>query len=272
MTPNLPPATHRSAITAFIESVLLMTAMYALFRYSGHFPHEQSGLLALVCGGFAWIVYCVSQERKKERLFSPFWISIEPAWYAIFLDFKILDEQGCDALRQQLRSVTAVHGEPPYHVLRNGVTFTVLKPDLVYWNDRCSFRGSMNLQMEISEITGEIRSAIFPEYEARFCVRSGNVGYEFGIKTAESVQRALDSKDPDHGSETGLIRIATLPYWQFWIYYHGLQRTKKTERQMVQALKEYGWEEEERDPEFPGWPVSLRHKYFTVHHRPLHWW
>jgi hypothetical protein len=251
---------------------LLLGLAFAFFFYSADFTKGQSGLLGWVVGSFMFALYRWKREDRKRLGFTPFRVTITPNWYRLFLDFRVLDEQGFEALRGQRESAADEIRARRYDVLRDGVTFTVLRPNLIFRDDNGSFRSSVDLEVEIQEIAGRVDAGLvgFPDYAARLCVKRCPAGYQLGLKTAESYQRARSSEHmrglfEDFGPE--LIRVAVLPYQQFWPFY-GLEPTLKTERQLVQVLKEQGWENT-TDRELRGLPLELRHEYFTLHYREI---
>jgi hypothetical protein len=162
-------------------------------------------------------------------------------------------------LRDQLEGPNAATG---YNVLRDGLSFTVLKPDLVYSNDGHSFHSEVDFSRELPEIPANAELGL-SEYHPRFRVKAGEFGYELAFKTAKSVKAALN----EHGDEPGLILVATVPYHEFSLY-QGAERTVKWERTRKKLLNQYGWKPESKD-DITWWPEVLEHKYFTVYYKSI---
>ncbi len=151
------------------------------------------------------------REREEQKEFEPFYVEIQPQWKELLTDYKLIKgEKEWEELREIIREKVL----PGYHVLRNGISFTVLAHDpstppggyadrLVYWNGRNSFSRRVDFREwmgELKLLQSNERRPIVPT----FYVKRGVMGYELGIETSEF-----------RGEEI----IATIPYEIFYSWY-----------------------------------------------------
>jgi hypothetical protein len=202
-----------------------------------------------------WLLLNVKQKREDQ--FASFRIIVSPKWTDLFKDFQLSTDNSWDKRVPQ---------GSEYHLLRDGITFTVLKRDLIYSDDHHSFHSEIRFVEEIKEIT--LPSAmpasmghpfVYVKEDLSEESKVHRMGYEIGIATPESIQKAPYPEDL-----RGRIKVAFLPYNGLGLYkYENLPREK-----LIENLMKYHWEgwSEEQAP-LPGEhkPTFFCHKYFDVY-------
>lgn len=201
---------------------------------------------------FIAIVLLFNRLRTLERSisdFEPIEINIQPKWDKLFKDYNLVNadwnmDKICDKIKEE-----------KWHVLKDGVRFTLLKPDLIYYNDLNIFRTEVHFQPRIRELNPNFADFI------GFRVKWGGDGFEIFLSTPESRQ-----KNPNYppGYDPDEIKIATIPYSELRMYKY--KNAKKEIKDQI--LRDYEWTREEHphfafiDP-----TVTLEHKYFTVYYQ-----
>ena len=262
-----------TAITALLAALRFGIA-YALFFYLAHFTALQSFSLAIVALlAFDGHRFCVRLAEKQPPQFEPFWVSVEPDWYALSIDFGLADAEKWPELQKKWAGVSG-----DYSILRDGVTFTVLSPTLLYSNNHQSFIGELDIREVVTELTPPVAERhVLSPFAPRFYVRRSLAGpkknipaIEFGLVTQESLKRS--HHPADHEAD---MAIAWLPEIVFYDYYHsgdyGFERARKVEAKTKAVLTEFGWAQEEQAPE-DSWshqPREIAHKYLRVFYRGI---
>jgi hypothetical protein len=247
---------------------------YALFFYLAHFTVPQSIVLAIV-GLIAFDAYRLSLKvpEKQPPQFEPFWISIEPNWYALSKDFGLTDVEKWQELQK-----TCDGASSKYSVLRDGIAFTVLSPNLFYSNNHQCFFGELDIREEVTEMTPPVpeRYMLRPLAPRFYAKRSlggpkENIPvFEFGLVTQESLKRR--KRPGDHEED---MVVARLPEIVFYHYYNSddydIERARRIEAKAKADLTEFGWKEKERDPEdsWRHWPYEIDHQYLRVVYRGI---
>jgi hypothetical protein len=141
---------------AIVKAVAILAALYVSFWYRAVFSARQSAVLALL----GWIGYGLYSDldvsRRGNKAFSPFCVSVQPNWYPLLTDFKVVrNEENWQRLHKAIAKV------PPadYSLFRSGFVFTViappsgggLPPGLAYWDNRKIFVTKVELSESISE-------------------------------------------------------------------------------------------------------------------------
>lgn len=248
-------------VVAWLKLVVKMLVgagiIFLVFRYAGGFSEQQSVFLALAF----WVIYSVVTESRREDEFEPYFVSIEPKWYELLRDYKLVKDEDWKAFSDKMNALS----ESEYHVLRQGFRFTVLKPlpsnSLIYRDDRKHFHGNLDFRERIEEI-----ELLLPETKVPFSpsifVKWGSEGYDIGITTPESFKKSYHPLD-----NLELVTVATLPYEIFRSYMtrsidYGLLRIN--EKAQKTAVKKHGWKTEQHDADLSDRPETFEHKYFWV--------
>lgn len=193
--------------------------------------------------GVAIVALFYLKDKNKDS-FLPFRIHIVPKWEKLVKDYKIANDD-------------SFFGKIPegvgYHILRKGVSFTVLKSNLVYRDDWCSFHSEVDFKQRIDELSSGLDFV-------GFYVKWSGKGYEIGIRTPKTAGKSYMA-----GDDRDLVKIATLPYSEFGLFKWA--HMKKEIRDKI--LKDFGWTRDEPDAEWSlvDSTVGLEHEYFTVSYR-----
>jgi hypothetical protein len=148
----LPGLRHwaRTILWHLREISLVATPIFLLFRFVGGFSTRQSIFVALL----AHLLYLRFRVYDRwyifrKPTFSPYGIHISFKWERILQDSGQIDgvEEWAKSWERAQSSPTHVH-----NVLRDGIRFNVLGPDLIYWKDRQSFMSRANLTVNDHEI------------------------------------------------------------------------------------------------------------------------
>ncbi|MBU2437022.1 MAG: hypothetical protein KKE55_04930, partial [Candidatus Omnitrophica bacterium] len=113
------------------------------------------------------------RQTHKEAEFSPIRISIEPKWDELFKDYKITND---DSWKSKILD------SKDYNVIKNGINFTILKPELIYDDDRHHFQTTIDFRRKIDEVSSDKDGAFFVGIYVKHRVE----GYEVGIRTPDS--------------------------------------------------------------------------------------
>ncbi|MBU0878826.1 MAG: hypothetical protein KKD55_04370, partial [Candidatus Omnitrophica bacterium] len=113
------------------------------------------------------------RQTHKEAEFSPISISIEPKWDELFKDYKIAND---DSWKSKILD------SKDYNVIKNGINFTILKPELIYDDDRHHFQTTIDFRRKIDEVSSDKDGAFFVGIYVKHRVE----GYEVGIRTPDS--------------------------------------------------------------------------------------
>jgi hypothetical protein len=282
-----------------LKTFALGAALYVGFRFVGDFSFRQSLLLTFVALAGYGLYEKLSASQGGGSAFSPFSVSIGPKWYDLLLDFKLIRT---DEDWQRLCNAPGEAAENGYTVLRNGFTFTVIKPPaddglppgLAYWDNRKTFLAKVELSEAIAKVDDLIprpgRGEKHPFFHhpkwaslPRLFFRWGRGGYEIGLEVQSDWWEELCNggetggfagikTHTDRSCGTTRLAIATLPYSEFGFYYgrgpYG--HLKKQQELMDKQLEANGWARKiERNFEFRDPWSSVEHKYFTASHRGI---
>jgi len=216
-------------------------------------------LIILIAVG-AFLYYLT---RKKKIEFSPFWIQIQPNWYQLLKDYRLIDDDSWKRIGEKVEK--RYKERPGYNVLEDGITFTVLKSegnsDLVYNNNHATFHSDVDFRERISDIEMESKRKLLP-FSPAFSVKWGIDGYKLSITTPESFEKVFMV-----GDDNDLIEITTIPYGLFHMskYRFGVLKQKELDK----FIQKYGWtmKEQHSEESLAGWPRELEHKYFRVYYK-----
>ncbi len=298
----------------FLAELVLVVTVYASFRFLGGFSFRKSAVLTFA----AWIVYAVVYRealamkkarhaersipalvtrRRIEKVFSPFRVSIQPNWYELLSDFKLIrsveDWHRAFAEAGKLQALED-------HIFRRGLNFTVirppsdngLEPGLVFWDDRKLFLSHDaelrevlirdNSVPSVKEILGKHPIFDHPRSPSPALFFRSFGGYQIGLevgpewweelcKCGQAGELAETEADADYllFGKTRLV-IATLPYSEFDAYYKNLGDNQMNRQAEVldKQLEANGWTRKiEGDSDIPDPWSHLQHKYFKVSHR-----
>lgn len=257
-------------------------------------------IFGVVCGlgiavGFSWkqailLAVCAAYvERgldmaapKPRYTFEPYYVSIIPDWVQILGDYRIVEETEED----WKKFTTWSEGKPLplvwYSVLRNDKDGI-----LIYRGVEGGFLTTYDWTYEVTK-TGRRPyhiDAVSPEgfpYGVELFVKQKFDAIELGLSVSSDWWKSFASNCPK-GLETheeymfGQVRIvlARLPIREFDLYWNEIDYNSKNVDETWKSVREsrakQGWEEIERDKEFPfHWqPLTIKHKYFRAQHHSL---
>jgi hypothetical protein len=222
-------------------------------------------IIGLLIVGFINYLYLSNRLKKLERNsgFEPRNIIIFPHWHKLLTDYHVIDKIKLDEVFRKCQEDNKFT-EGKWHVLNNGISFTILKWDehssLAFDNCRGRFR-TFSSRSFIREVIEEIEQydsgrIINEPYHPEFYVKKGFNGFELGITTAESF-----SKVGMVGDDNELIKVGTIPY--SYIFKRHLLPGEVIQKD----LENFEWEEHEFHDEerLGGAPLEINHNYFRVY-------
>jgi hypothetical protein len=217
----------------------------------GHFSIVQSVLLVLL-----FPLSILAYDRKQSvQTFTPFFVQVVPNWTAILKDFGLASTD--EELQAFFERTSVYEKEREDAALFRGFTFTVLGPQLVFWNRRLWLYRRIDFRLSIFPLT---HSNV--PFTPNFYFQQKADGIRIGISTPESSKRGGFVRQ----DEMEVVTIATLP-WVALTQYYGGEDPRPEKRQ--QDLEKQGWTEEAPDFDFREFPCELKHKYCSVHHAEL---
>jgi hypothetical protein len=155
-------------------------------------------------------------------------IEIRPYWPSLFKEYNLVDDNWkMDDIWEKIK-------DERYNLLKDGVKFTLLKPDLVYWNDFNVFRSEVRFMFKIDELNPAPFKSTF------FSVQWMSEG--FGMYLS--------------GPGVEKEKLAIIPYVELGIY----KNVKGSVRD--QKLTQHGWT---RGGDFH--MAELNHKHFKVYYK-----
>lgn len=269
---------------------LLSAGFYFLaLAYIGDLPKRPSVVLALVLASLSSAID--NTARKPALRFSPYWVHVEPHWYHLLSDFKLIGKpEEWEAIQKSIAEL------PPteYNVLRNGVFFTVVQESedgertLIYWDNRKSFASQIKFREDL-----DLRPFSQPLAHARFFMKYGFAdsslkkpyegisGYDLGIEVRDEWWESVKAQCPkplheDHEYSTGTVRLALarISLSEFDCYWDPVEGST-TWRERAKT-KEHLWDRIHEHRKNQGWKVDedalwrpVKHEYFTVYHDAL---
>ncbi len=241
-----------------ISKVLACVALFLLLFFVVGFSFDRSfGLGVLLALFLFW-------RALKPPHFEPYWVSIQPNWYQLLLDYGLIkDLEEWQQMASRLEHFPAWD----YNVLRDGIRFTVLKPDLIYRDDRKNFSRYVKFEENIPEITFYTAAGQWP-CQPSLSIDRDVGGYALRISAPDSLQNL-------QRDEKGHVTAAWLPGEEFSFYREdpGEVNQKRWDKLIAsrdKRMRENEWKREETR----GWwgrdyPSSIEHKYFTVYHKRI---
>jgi hypothetical protein len=247
-------------MTWSVKNVGKALACIALFLFLylvvGLSYDRSSGLAILLALLLFWRVL-------KPSHFEPYWVWIKPNWYQLLLDYGLISNL------EEWQRITAELQHIPtsdYNVIRDGIRFTVLKPDLIYRNDDREFASDVKFTEPLREIS-LISSGgwqYHPSVSIGFAIQYvQDCAYEIRVTAPDSVKHVGQD-------ENGRVVVALLPWVEFGFYREefNLRRWDKLRAKRDKQMQEHGWTRDESEP-YHGAPHSVKHKYFTVLHKRI---
>lgn len=208
------------------------------------------------------IAYLYHRTTKKKEPMVPFWIRIEPKWYDLLKDYNLIDENTWEPVLKTIQN----DSNNEYNVLQKGIFFTIIysgeDKELVYDNNRHTFHSMVNFQERIKEIKIPNKEIDRFSYSPKLWVKTGMLGFDVGITTAESFKKVIMV-----GDDMELIKITTIPYSIFHMkrYRFGIAKQNQIEEQLTKngLSRNDNHEEFKKDVLFKVADI-LEHKYFTI--------
>ncbi len=223
---------------------------YFLFAEFGDFSRKQSFLLAALMGTVVEMFWALHSDKPR---FEPFEVSIKFMASAL-LDNGLVDESGLEQLRTQLSSAGAKELKE-YHVLTDGINFSLLSPFLFYRNDLSQFQTHLNFGGAIPELAWQSKCVIGtcePALYVKESFRNDLAAWEIGLiaNTRDEVNSPRD------------ITLAILPKVALASYY-GRWPSVADSAKTDAALSQHGWRRNEHDCN------SLHHKHLWLRLRHI---
>jgi len=145
----------------------------------GGFSGRQSIALGLILLIVFWIWERKADEIKKlrEDKITPFSVTIHPNWHLLLTDNGLIDSEQWKELKQ--RDKYTIQNPGNYNVW-HGISFTVLRRDLIYSNDHHVFFSRID---DISEPIEDLKTADGQSPELNIRINAGDefVGYEIAM-------------------------------------------------------------------------------------------
>src|SRR6266436_6120787 len=220
---------------SLVKTAVLLTVLYAFFKYIGDFSLGQSIALTAICFiGYELFLYL--KARQVQNVFTPYSVTIFPKWYPLLLDSKLIHST------EEYKKLYAACGAKTENIMHRGYWFTVvqppndsgLMPGLIFWNNRNIFLSELDFCESIMGIESEIPMGHkerhpfldHPAYAGtpEFYVKWGGGGYEFGLEVQYEWWESVKNSDPnlakikddrDYLWGQPRIPIAALPYSAF---------------------------------------------------------
>lgn len=258
-------------IKAVFSALLLFGSGYAVFFFIGHFTPMQSVLLTLLGMGVVTAYRTTFALASRVPGFEPFWVSVQPNWYALCQDYGLYDVARWEEFQERWKDPTT-----EYSILRKGVMFTMLSPTLFFSNDHHSFFGKLDIKASVEELKPEHAEDYLGTFPPQFYIKRGRAGnkkvpvIEFGLVTSESLKRS-----PHPTDDRSNLPVAYLPESVFFGYMHpdgyNYDTMTKIEEETTAQLGEFAWTRKERNPEdsWLHWPYEINHKYVTIKYRGI---
>jgi hypothetical protein len=287
-----------TVIRAAVGYVLAAGFFYVILAHIAGFSTRQSIVLAAL---IAWLAVCIVVAYAvltPARRFSPHYVRVDPNWYDLLNDFKLID--GIDAwhaIRKFFEGLPATE----YCVVRSGVCFTVVQQSedfertLIYLDNHRTFVSEVDLEEgveplrigridKISEAMGKPSKC-----DVRLFVRFGADGYKLGIRVPSQWWNEVKASCPKPTEEvadypTGQVDLilAIVSYREFDSYWEPAawsstfydKTAKEIRRRRDEQRVRFGWKTVEHDSDLGAelgidWPESIKHKYFNVDHRAI---
>jgi len=240
-----------------IGKLLACVVLYLFLFFVVGFSEGRSFWLA------ALLAVLLFWRALKRPHFEPYWVWIKPNWYPLLLDYGLIKSlEEWQQIAAKLEHIPA----SDYNVLRDGMRFTVLNPDLIYRSDNREFASRVRFTEFLQEVSLLHPGGWFyhPMVYIDFALKSPPEGaYEIRITATDSVEH----KDCN---EKG-VTVALLPWVEFSIYREDRGDVKRLVRLAVKRdkqMREYGWTRDETESYYEA-PEAIEHKYFTVQHKRI---
>ncbi len=265
---------------------------YLILAYIADFSVAQSIVLALLLASLA---RGIEHAAPKPALkFSPYYVRVDPNWYQLLLDFKLISQP------EEWHAIQSAVAELPiseYSVLRNGLCFTIIRQTedferiLIYRDNRQVFVSEVDFQEDMNSVKIKREHSIpgLREYNVRFMMKFGGDGYNLGIIVPDWWWDEVKAMCPtplkqDQDYPTGQVELilARISYREFDLYWEPVEWSstfyEKTSKQIRERRDEHrkklGWKTVDHDSDLGAelgidWPESIEHKYFNVEHRAI---
>src|SRR5262249_4468088 len=194
---------------------------------------------------------------------TPFSVTIHPKWYFLLKDYGLIDDEKWKALLEERES----QSHRAHCVLRDGFSFTVLQPDLIYCNDTHVFFSRVDLYYGLRERISEKLPSLseFVEAHPSFYVRLAEAGCEMGVSTPESWRNFVA-----HTQQWPFVPAATLPREAFPDHAQKIpfpsKKFDKHQKALKVRLSELGWK---RHDAVGLESLHYEHKYVDVYVRQI---
>lgn len=224
------------------------------------FPRNQSAVLACISALTAFIGAKFSAQRPPQ--FQPFRVQILAQWRALLEDHGFIDN---DAQWEQLRA------EAEGNKSRAPIDFTVLAPDLFYYNPTRHFFRRLGINEELTELRPREKVEVGWGLEAEvmgptFYVREMRPGFLRGVSEEQKIRPVWTpywefgfiTYEPKAEHE---IPLARLPMGVFNEYY-GIELSPRKEEKLAKDLEQLGWKWHHGELDEP--PFTLHHRYLLL--------
>jgi hypothetical protein len=271
---------------------------YLILAYIAGFSTWQSIVLAALIAWLALSTAIAYVVLKPARRFSPYYVRVDPNWYDLLIDFKLID--GIDAWHA-VRKFSEERPTAEYCVVRSGICFMVVQQSedfertLIYLNNHRTFVSEVDLEEDVEPLRigriDKISEAMGKpsKCDVRLLVRFGADGYKLGIRVPSQRWNEVKASCPKPTEEvadypTGQVDLilAIISYREFDLYWEPVvwsstfydKNAKQIRSLRDEQRGKLGWKTLEHDSDLGAelgidWPESIEHKYFTVEHRAI---
>ncbi len=248
---------HAQPLKLTTAGLISFLALY----YGAAFSARQAAALSLFgLALYKFLYEPLKRARWIDEKFLPYWVVVRPKWDELLFDY------GLVRTIEELRAIYAQAANTPssqYNLVRDNITFTVVRPDIIFHNKGNYFSRDVDLWLPIEEVKlppeiGDTRAQEMQlTHSPYICVRSRVNGIEIAL-----AKRPSDS--------TGKVS-AVLPHAEFAVYLTKSEtnsgRLAKLDKARDDLIKQAGWTRKERVIDIA--PEMLEHKYFEVEHKPI---
>ena len=265
---------------------------YLILVYIADFSTRQSIILALLWASLARAIELLA--RRPARRFSPYYVRVDPNWYDLLIEFKLIDKPDAwHAIQKSLKDLPSSE----YRVIRSGICFTVVHQSedfertLIYLDNHQTFVSEVDLQEDVEPLRIESTDRFGEpnKCDVHLFVRLGGDGYNLGVRAPGWWWKEVKASCPkpikevaDHPTGQVDLILAVISYREFDLYWEPVvwsstfydKTAKQIRSQRDEQRNKFGWKAIEHDSDLGAelgidWPESIEHKYFNVEHRAI---
>jgi len=285
-------------IKAAVVYFFALGFFYLTLFYIADFSARQSIVLAALISWLALGIAIAYLVLKPARKFSPYYVRVDPNWYDLLIDFKLIhNPDAWHALQKSIKELPSTE----YNVVRSGICFMVVQQledferTLIYLNNHRTFVSEVDLEEDVAPLrigrVDKISEAMGKpsKCDVRLLVRFGADGYKLGIRVPSQWWNEVKASCPKPMKEVAHhpigqidLILAVISYREFDLYWEPMEwsstfyekTAKRIRSQRDEQRGKFGWKTVEHDSDLGAelgidWPESIEHKYFNVEHRAI---